>query len=77
MVRSRKGCPGQLTSIIPVLSRTTAWKIRSPFLVGMTPLDTTRPITVASIPGERLEMLAIVLASSYRRGMWKRRSPAV
>ncbi len=48
----------------PVSSRTTAWKIRSPFRVGSTPLLTTSPITVASMPTSNDEMVATVLASS-------------
>ena len=64
MVRSRNGWPGQLTSIMPESSRTTAWKMRSPLRVGMTPLETTRPMTVPSIPVSSDAMGATVLASS-------------
>jgi hypothetical protein len=49
---------------MPVASRTTAWKIRSPLRVGMIPFETTVPITVASIPGSSDEMGETVLASS-------------
>ena len=64
MVRSRKGCPGHDTSIMPLSSRSTAWKIRSPLRVGSTPFEITVPMTVPSIPGSRLLIGATVLASS-------------
>ena len=66
MVRSRYGCPGHDTSIMPVSSLSTAWKMRSPFRVGSTPLETTVPMTVPCMPVSSDEMVAIVLASSYR-----------
>jgi len=64
IVRSRKGWPGHATSIIPVSSRSTAWKIRSPLRVGSTPFDTTRPTTVPCIPVSSDAIGATVLASS-------------
>ena len=64
IVRSRKGWPGHETSIIPVSSRSTAWKIRRPFRVGITPLEITVPIIVPCIPGSRLLIGVTVLASS-------------
>ena len=64
MVRSRNGCPGQDTSIIPLASFTTAWKMRSPFRVGITPFEITLPMTVPSIPASRSAIRDTVLASS-------------
>ena len=64
MTRSRYGCPGHETSIIALSSRITAWKMRSPFRVGITPFEMTVPSTVTSIPGSALAIGAIVLASS-------------
>jgi len=62
--RSRYGWPGHDTSIIPVSSRSTAWKMRNPLRVGITPFDTTWPMIVASIPGSSDAMVDTVLASS-------------
>ena len=70
IVRSRKGWPGHDTSIMPVSSLSTAWKIRSPLRVGSTPLEMTRPTTVPCIPVSSDAIGAMVLASSYRCGMW-------
>ncbi|SOD03439.1 hypothetical protein SAMN05216486_11327 [bacterium JGI 053] len=64
ITRSRYGWPGQAHSTIPVSSRTTAWKMRSPRRVGSTPLDTTRPTMVASIPVASAAILVTVEASS-------------
>ncbi len=64
ITRSRNGCPGQEHSISPDESRMTAWKMRSPLRVGITPLDTTRPMTFASIPGSSAAMRWMVEASS-------------
>ena len=64
MVRSRYGWPGHATSIMPVSSWSTAWKIRSPFRVGSTPFETTRPMTVPCIPVSSEAIGATVLASS-------------
>jgi len=61
---SSQGCPGQAQVIIPVSSWRTAWKIRRPDRVGMTPLLRTVPTAVASIPTSRLEMGLTVEASS-------------
>ena len=69
IVRSRKGWPGHDTSIIPVSSLSTAWKIRSPLRVGSTPFETTRPMTVPCIPVSSDAIGETVLASSYRCGM--------
>ncbi len=49
---------------MPVSSRNTAWKIRSPLRVGSTPLEITVPTTVPCIPGSRLLIGVTVLASS-------------
>ena len=54
---------------MPESSRSTAWKIRSPLRVGITPFEITRPITVPCIPVSSDEIGATVLASSYRCGM--------
>jgi len=64
IVRSRNACPGHETSSIPLASRTTAWKMRSPLRVGRIPLEMTRPMTVTSIPGATAEIGVMVLASS-------------
>ncbi len=48
----------------PLESRTTAWKMRSPLRVGSTPLDTTRPMTLASIPGSSAAIRCTLDASS-------------
>jgi hypothetical protein len=64
ITRSRYGCPGHETSIIPLSSRMTAWKMRSPLRVGITPFEMTVPSTVTSIPGSALAIGAMVDASS-------------
>ena len=53
---------------MPVSSRSTAWKILKPLRVGSTPFEMTVPTTVPCIPGSRLLIAVIVLASSYRCG---------
>ena len=62
---------------MPVSSRSTAWKIRRPLRVGITPFEITVPITVPCMPGSSDLIGATVLASSYRCGTWNNRSPAV
>ena len=64
ITRSRNGWPGHEASMIPEPSRTTAWKMRRPFRVGMIPLEMTFPTMVASIPGSREAIELTVLASS-------------
>jgi len=64
IVRSRNGWPGHEASIMPVSSLRTAWKIRSPFRVGIIPLEITFPMIVPSIPVSSDAMGVMVLASS-------------
>ncbi len=64
MTRSRKGCPGHATSIMPLSSRTTAWNTRSALRVGMIPLEITVPMIVTSMPVARRAMGVTVVASS-------------
>ena len=63
-VRSSQGWPGHEQVTTPVSSRSTAWKMRSPDLVGTMPLFATVPTAVTSIPTSTRARGVMVEASS-------------